>query len=166
MDQIFLLGYHILIATGIALVAVGASDAADAKNATEFNSAESKSKVGAVLLFLGWIILLLKAIMSAMPGHLSMRQQSQHDDGTRLLIAVLLAQPFMAVRVIATIVYFATGNQSINGATGTLGVKIGLYFLMELAVMLLLVGTGVATRNVKNHQAKEMRGTDLALAGR
>jgi len=138
--------------TGVALVAVGASKLADATTPDALHSATTLAKAGAAILFLGWIFLAAVAIVSALDGHMHPYHQSQYDDGTRLLIAVLLALPFLAVRVIMSLAFFASGNADLGPSTSPMVVRVIPYFLMELAVTLLLIAAGVYTRNIRHHR--------------
>ncbi len=164
LEHLTILTYHVFIVTAVALVAVGASNASDSHaTASAHAQAMTLSKVGVVLLFLGWLILAAQAVLSTMQRHKqpssstqSSRSdgrdpRSQHDDGTCLLIAVLLAQPFLLVRVASSLAYFVSGNPTINPSTSPLGARIGLYFLMELLAVLILLAAGIVTRNVQRH---------------
>jgi hypothetical protein len=144
--------------TGIALVAVGASNLADITDTASHVELEQDAKLakaGAAILGMGWLVLAVVALLSALSGIRRIRDQSQHHDGTRLLIAVLVALPFLAVRVFASLAYFVSEDQATNAATGTMGSKIGLYTIQELVVTLLLIGAGLWTRNIGRHVADE-----------
>jgi len=142
--------------TGVALVAVGASHLAEATTSDALHSATTLAKVGAAILFLGAIAVAVVAILSALDGHMHPHHPSQYDDGTRLLIAVLLALTFLFVRDIMSLAFFASGNTDLGPSTGPTVVKVIPYFLMELAVTLLLICAGILTRNIKHYQTDDV----------
>lgn len=154
-ELIGILVYHILVMTGVAIVAVGVSKAANADTKDEASRDMKMAKAGTAILCVGWVALALMLIRSVMPGVGNGGPKTQHNQGTRLLIAVIVAIPFLAVRVFSSLAYFVSGNEDLNAATGKLGFKVGLYAIPEVLVTLLLLGVGRSTRNIAREPSKK-----------
>ncbi|KAF9878127.1 integral membrane protein [Colletotrichum karsti] len=148
-DLLFVLKYHTFTMLGVVLVAVGMSRIMGNASQETVSKGWTIAIVGAVILFLSWVILLAAAGFSVFLGGLSSDGRSkQQRAATMLLVAVLAALPFVGVRVIATLAYLATKNSSIGAATGSVVAKVWLYLFEELAATLILVINGILTMNI------------------
>ncbi|KAM0424501.1 hypothetical protein ACHAPT_010215 [Fusarium lateritium] len=114
------------------------------------------AKVGAVVLLLAWLAVAVVAIRGALSGHLRIKNQSPHNHSSRLLLAVLIALPFVGIRVVATFIYVIAENQSLSAMTGSLGARVGLYLFEEITATLIMAGVGIITRNIQKQPEDEM----------
>lgn len=166
-ELVWVLALHILITTAVALTASGAS-AMSKPDATDDDRAKDKTlvTVGMVLLLLSWVQIALVAGVSfiARP-HAVASGQDDHRQGNRLVYAVLFSVPFIGIRIIVSLVYFATQNQNLSPVAGSMGVKVGLGFIEELLVSIAFVVVGVVTRNVGKGRTRQKVSTEQAAWG-
>ncbi|KAH8879160.1 hypothetical protein GQ53DRAFT_855258 [Thozetella sp. PMI_491] len=153
-DHIRTLGFHILVIGGTVLVAIGSSRLSHDTDLEKTHKDQNLAKAGVVFLFIGWILLSIMSIVSASTIRRDTGRNSQNNDGTRLVLAVLLAIPFIGIRAIASLASITGGNPDISAATGTLGAKVGLYIIEELAATLVLIGAGIRTINIRSQRTK------------
>jgi len=138
--------------SGIALVAVGISNLSNAT--TDVDRDYMLAVIGVAILLVAWIALVCGAVFMAM-------LRSVHDKGSSyLLIAVLLCLPFVGVRTISSLVFFATRNRDLSAAGGKVGFRVGLYLVQEWIVSFILVGAGLLTRNIRRSCVVERRLND------
>ncbi|KAH6867192.1 hypothetical protein B0T10DRAFT_451939 [Thelonectria olida] len=163
-ETIIIIIFHMLIMFGIALIAVGMSRLTRSKIQDSVNHAWTLARIGATVLFLGWVAVTVVATLSGLKAYLHIKEQPQRNDGTRLLIAVIIALPFVGIRVIAAFVYLITGNESLSAVTGALGVRVGLYLIEEIIATLVLVGAGIVTRNIRRQFEDEVLSEGTALS--
>jgi hypothetical protein len=120
--------------------------------------------VGMVLLLLSWIYISLVAmatfIIQPRVSSVSSRNQKQ---AKWLLYAILLAIPFLGIRIVTSLVYFTTQNQALNPVTGDLGYRVGLGFIEELVISIAFLVVGVTSRNIG--KAVPTANTELREAG-
>ncbi|KAH6658430.1 hypothetical protein BKA67DRAFT_533583 [Truncatella angustata] len=150
VDTIWVLLLHVVISTAVALTGVGASGMSKADITEDVRNKDKKLViVGMVLLLLSWVCISMVTAASflARPRTTSSGSTDQKQ-GKWLLYAVALAIPFLGIRIITSLVYFSTQNQSLSPVTGDIGYKVGLGFIEELIVTVAFVFAGVATRNV------------------
>ncbi|KAI4592178.1 hypothetical protein KJ359_011416 [Pestalotiopsis sp. 9143b] len=166
-ELIWVLALHILITTAVALVASGAS-AMSKPDTTGDDRAKDKTlvTVGMVLLLLSWVQIALVAGVSFIARPRA--GTSGHDDhrqGTRLVYAVLFSVPLIGIRIIVSLVYFATQNQALSPVAGSMGAKVGLGFIEELLVSVAFVVVGVMTRNVGKGRTRQKVSSEQAAWG-
>ncbi|KAI0123288.1 hypothetical protein BJ170DRAFT_736528 [Xylariales sp. AK1849] len=149
-DLIWVVVLHFVITTAVALTGSGASGASK-PTATPDERAGSLNlvKVGMILLLLSWITFSALAVFSFIQAP----RRSSHklpflQYGKWLLDAVLVAIPFIGIRVITSLVYFTTQNPALNPSTGEIGYRVGLGFIEELVVSIGFVVVGILTRNI------------------
>ncbi|KAI1653461.1 hypothetical protein F4813DRAFT_383245 [Daldinia decipiens] len=150
-DAPYLIFFHILVTTAIALVASGAANVNDdTLPPDQIKRSLALMKGGMILLLLGWLSL---AVVTLTTFRDSLTRESRKlagsEAGKKLLLAVTIAIPFLGIRVLERVVYFFTQNQEINPATGSLGLRVSLEVIEEIIVTLLFVFTGIMTRNIK-----------------
>ncbi|KAI8963492.1 hypothetical protein F5Y11DRAFT_319405 [Daldinia sp. FL1419] len=151
IDTPYLIFFHLLVTTAIALVASGASKLDDDKlPPDQIKKGHSLAKVGMIMLFLGWFsIAMLVYITYKESQARNFRKPSKSETGKKLLLAVTISLPFLGIRVLDRMVYFYTQNPELNPVTGSLGLRVGLEVIEEIIVTLLFIVVGIATRNVR-----------------
>ncbi|KAI2779906.1 hypothetical protein F4815DRAFT_471562 [Daldinia loculata] len=150
-DAPYLIFFHILVTTAIALVAAGASKINDDTLPPDhIKRSLALVKGGMIILLLGWLSL---AVITLTTFRDSLVRESKKlagsESGKKLLLAAAIAIPFLGIRVLERVVYFFTQNQELNPVTGSLGLRVGLEVIEEIIVTLLFVFTGIMTRNIK-----------------
>ncbi|KAJ9148472.1 hypothetical protein NKR23_g4823 [Pleurostoma richardsiae] len=152
---------HILVGAAIGPLAAGASNIpSDISSPSKLRSDYDMAGAGAVIMLLIVAGVFAKALtsragndaqsQSTVPGR-RRRQQL----GGRLVSAVLVAAAFLAIRVIASVVYFFSRNQNLNPVGGNWAYHVCMYFLPELAAALVLLTAGLATRGVTREKEVE-----------
>jgi heme/copper-type cytochrome/quinol oxidase subunit 2 len=142
------------------MTAAGASGMSQPDATDEIRTKDKKLvTVGMVALLISWVLITLVAVTSffARPSTRAAAAHSDIKQGNRLLYAVLFALPFLGIRVVVGLVYFATLNQDLSPVSGTLGYKVGLGFIEELLISLAYVTVGIVTRNVGKEGATTRR---------
>lgn len=134
---------------GIALVAVGMSKLMNGKTQDKIDQAWTIAKVGAAVLLLACLAMIVVAVQCSLKGYLRFKRQTSPSHSSWLLLAVLMALPFVSIRVLATFIYLVTENQSLSPMTGSLGARVALYFFPEMVATLIMVVVGVKTRNIR-----------------
>ncbi|KAI1468231.1 uncharacterized protein F4812DRAFT_425999 [Daldinia caldariorum] len=156
-DTQYLVLFHGLVTTAIALVASGASKL----NNTTLSPDQLKRslnlvKGGMILLLLGWLSL---AVVTLTTYGNSLTQRSRRlaagESGKALLLAVAISIPFLGIRLLERAVYFFTQNQDLSPVTGSLGLRIGFEVIEEIIVTLVFVFTGILTRNIRMIAAED-----------
>ncbi|KAK9426732.1 hypothetical protein SUNI508_00259 [Seiridium unicorne] len=166
IDIIWVVALHMLISTAVALTAVGASGMSQPDTTEEKRDNDKKLvTVGMVLLLLSWIYISLVAIASfIVRPRTSCGGPRDQKQGKCLLYAVMLAIPCLGIRIITSLVYFASQNPALNPVTGEIGYKVGLGFIEELIISIAFVVAGVATRNIgKDHSAARVGSEEFGL---
>ncbi|UNI22778.1 hypothetical protein JDV02_008634 [Purpureocillium takamizusanense] len=147
---------HILVATGVAMVGVGAGGLL---GNTPKASDLSNVKVGMVLLEATWGVLVLWALWTLWSARGGGRKTggSRHGgapvglamrEGSLLLTGTLIALFLVEISVIYMLIAEFTQRADLNIATGSLGVRVVLGFLPELLTAIVLVCVGIMTRGV------------------
>ncbi|KAI1409209.1 hypothetical protein F5Y13DRAFT_182113 [Hypoxylon sp. FL1857] len=154
LDTPYMVFFHLLVTTAIALVAAGASKLNDTSLPPDQTKRSSNLvKVGMVMLLLGWITLALATLVTGIGAiqHTSTRMSTKLADnsgGKKLALAVAFSIPFLGIRIMERLIYFFTNNPDLNPLTGSLGLRVGLEVIEELIVTLSLLVAGIVTRNV------------------
>ncbi|KAI1136463.1 hypothetical protein F5Y05DRAFT_391364 [Hypoxylon sp. FL0543] len=155
LDTPFMIFFHLLVTTAIALVAAGAAKLNNTSlPPDQLKRSQNLVKVGMVMLLLGWISLALATLATAIcavqhtSSHMSSKL-SESGGAKKLLLAVAFSIPFLGIRVMERLVYFFTNNQDLNPVTGSLGLRVGLEVIEELLVTSALLIAGIVTRNIK-----------------
>lgn len=144
-DHIYLLLLHLTLAAAIALLAAGASSLQTASSAAALTTAWDLAGVGALLLLAALALVFLGAVYTLLCHKPVSQQQCL---ARRIVGAVAVAAPVLAVRVVGAAVADWGRRVDLNPVTGGLGFKVGLDLVPEvLAAVVLLVG-GLAARNV------------------
>ncbi|KAI0836943.1 hypothetical protein F5Y06DRAFT_272667 [Hypoxylon sp. FL0890] len=156
LDTPFMVFFHLLVTTAIALVAAGAAKLNNTSlPPDQLKRSQGLVKGGMVMLLLGWISL---AMVTLATGIAAVQHTSSHtstklsgSSGAKtLLLAVALSIPFLGIRVLERLVYFFTENPDLNPVTGSLGLRVGLEVIEELIVTSALLIAGIITRNIKS----------------
>ncbi|KAI0380483.1 hypothetical protein F5Y04DRAFT_99237 [Hypomontagnella monticulosa] len=157
-DLAYLIIFHLLVTTAIAIIASGASDLSKTTlSPDQINRDNALVKAGIVMLFVGWISLAILTIMTF--RHISTRTSGKLADngaGKKLLLAVAVSIPFLGIRVLERLVYYFTQNPLLDPISGSFGLRVGLEVVEEIIVTLLLVVAGVLTRNIGSVAATDV----------
>lgn len=137
---------HLIITAGLALVASGASSfgAKDGKDMKD----EIFVKTGVVILVTAWLLIAAGTLVSFLPSQYN-RHAPAFIDGSKLLYAVLFSLPFVSIRLIYNVVSIFSPAKDLNPVSGSLGLKIGLSFLMELITVVAFTLVGLATHRIR-----------------
>ncbi|KAI0179863.1 hypothetical protein GGR52DRAFT_215953 [Hypoxylon sp. FL1284] len=151
-DVTYLVLFHLVVTTAIALVASGASKMSDATaTRDELKSSEALVKAGMVTLLLCWLSLAFFTMQPFLYLLTPVTRKTAGDAGAKyLLLAVTISIPFLGIRVLERLVYYFTQNEQLNPVTGSLGLQVGLEVIEELIVTLSLIITGIMSRNLKH----------------
>ncbi|OTB02052.1 hypothetical protein M426DRAFT_265148 [Hypoxylon sp. CI-4A] len=150
VDTHFAIFFHLLVTTAIALVAAGASKLSNTTlPADQVKRGSGLVKGGSFLLLISWILLGGVTVVTFLANSSRESKRLQQNGGKNLLWAVALSIPFLGIRVLESLVYYFSQNQSLNPVTGSLGLRVGLQVIEELVVTLALVAAGIVTRNIR-----------------
>lgn len=149
-DTPYLIIFHLLVTTAIAIIAAGASNLSSATlSPDQINRDNALVKAGIVMLFLGWISL---AILTFTTFQYILTRRSrklaESEAGKNLLLAIAISIPFLGIRVLERLVYYFTQNPLLDPVSGSLGLRVGLEVVEEIIVTVLLVIAGLLTRNI------------------
>ncbi|CAN8104782.1 unnamed protein product [Discula destructiva] len=160
LDRSFILMFHLAVGVAIALLAAGASNLQKPSTRADpekLAKAWRMAGVGALILFAALALVFLGAVYTFLCHRTPVATQQQLAQ--RLVLAVGVASPLLAVRVVGSAAYYFGKNADMNPVTGVWGIRIGLYLVPEvLAACVLLVG-GLLSRNVA------AQGFDAVLGG-
>ncbi|KAI1441333.1 hypothetical protein F5Y02DRAFT_399866 [Annulohypoxylon stygium] len=149
-DTPYLIFFHILVSTAIALVASGASKLSDTTlPPDQMKRSHGLVKGGMVLLLLGWISLAIVTLATFQ--YASIRgsgKMTAFEGGRKLLFAVAFSIPFLGIRVLESLIFFFSQNPLLNPVSGSLGLRVGLQVIEEIIVTLSLMTAGILTRNI------------------
>ncbi|KAJ5603357.1 hypothetical protein N7537_006313 [Penicillium hordei] len=143
---------HVLVATGVAMVGVGAGGLL---GDTPKPSDLSNIKVGMVLLEVAWGVLALWGLWTLWNGTGGGRKSTGNRDvpaglaareGWLLLTGTLLALALVEISVVYMLIAEFTQRADLNPMTGSLAVRVVLGFFPELLAAIVLVFAGFVTR--------------------
>ena len=159
LEWAFVIVNHVIVATGIALAAVGGSKLTEAL--TEHDRDSDKA-----LLLAGYFIILAAMIGQLVYAALTLRVLRHiptKDVTTRasgpsvLMMGVLLAVVVLLARIIYSVVFAFTLNPSLSPYTGSLAVKVVPIFLVQLIAALFIGTAGFLTRDMARSQYPQER---------
>lgn len=172
MEVILILIFHVVVASAIALLAIGASGLSSAKDQADPTKLHSDLHLagGGALILIAVIAVLFAGAVSSYRGSSSSRSSSNNNNkyrqqqqrvvpllGRRLVVAVGLACPFLLVRVAGSAAYFfGGGDPDLSPVAGTWGCRVGLYLVPEVVAAVTLLAGGLAARDVSR---REQRGS-------
>ncbi|MCJ1399121.1 hypothetical protein MMC11_002323 [Xylographa trunciseda] len=137
--------YHFAVTIALILIIVGV---VNLENGTLNTTTTSLLQAGAAVLIVCWAALVLWT-------RLSMREQGKdldataYTDGTKLLYAVLIALPLVAVRLIYAVVSLLMEvNGTGSGFTTSVAAKVLMSVVPEMLATIVFVVAGVATRDM------------------
>lgn len=137
--------FHIIVATAIALTAVGASNLSAAVSKptapAQLNNDWNLAGAGATMLLLSVVAVVISAV-------LTLRSGDKRSGGRQLVKAVLVACPLLIVRMTGSVSFFFGQRLDMSPATGALGFRVGLYLVPEVLAVLALIVGGLLTRNI------------------
>ncbi|PTB42441.1 uncharacterized protein TrAFT101_008465 [Trichoderma asperellum] len=150
--------FHGIVTTGVALLAVGASnlDSSDAKSSDASTNA-SLVKVGIALLTLSWAIIAIVSVWTLARPATCSKSKSATAAGTKLLWSVLVSNVFSGIRVIYALVALVTQDKSLSLLTGSLTIRVILSLIPELISVLAFITAGLFTRNAARDSLKAKR---------
>ncbi|KAJ4387665.1 hypothetical protein N0V93_008262 [Gnomoniopsis smithogilvyi] len=152
VDIIFVLLFHLVVAGAIALLAAGASGLQSATNQadpTKLNTDWHLAGVGGLILVAVIALLFLGAVYAYICYKPSNMQQHLAQ---RLVVAVAVACPLLAIRMIGSAAFYFSENLDMNPMTGTWGFKVGLYLIPEVLAACTLLAGGLVTRNIRERE--------------
>ncbi|KAL7896631.1 hypothetical protein HDV63DRAFT_68799 [Trichoderma sp. SZMC 28014] len=159
--------FHVLVTTGVAIVASGASSLQSSSDKPVDSSKVSKDassvNTGMGLLTLAWAIIAIVSVWILARPAKSPMPRSIFVAGTRLLWAVIVSDIFSGIRVIYSLIALVTKDKNLNPQTGTLAIRVILGLIPELISALTFVTAGLATRHVNRESqslAKRSPGRD------
>ncbi|KAM0523130.1 hypothetical protein ACHAPE_001622 [Trichoderma viride] len=155
--------FHILVTTGVAIVASGASSLQStddkAVDASKASKNASSVRTGLSLLTLAWAIIAIVSVWLLARPAKSPMPRSITAAGTKLLWAVLVSDIFSGIRVIYSLIALVTKDKNLNPQTGSLAIRVILGLIPELVSALAFVTAGLLTRHVaRESQAKRSSG--------
>ncbi|KAI0145344.1 hypothetical protein GGR57DRAFT_300857 [Xylariaceae sp. FL1272] len=143
--------FHLVVATGIALVGTGAAALEQASDASRSDLV--LLDIGVALLATAWLILCFWTAASFLPlQHIA--TATAHSEGSVLLHAVALSLLPTGIRVLYTLVALASQKPYLNPATGSLTIRVILSFLPELGVTILFIFAGARSKNAVRQNRK------------
>ncbi|KAI1103044.1 hypothetical protein F4804DRAFT_247265 [Jackrogersella minutella] len=150
-DIPYLIFFHIVVTTAIALVASGASKLNDnTLPPDQMKSSQSLVEGGMVLLLLSWISIAILTVATFQHTLIrESRKLAEIEGGKKLLLAVTFSVPFLGIRVLERFIYFFTENPELNPVSGSLGLRVGLEVIEEIIVTFSFVIAGIITRNIR-----------------
>lgn len=148
IDLIYVLLFHAVVAAAVALLAAGASglQSPDTQsNPTKLNTDWLLAGVGGLLLLSTVLLVFLGAVYTYLCYKPETTQQSRAQ---RLVVAVAVACPLLAIRIIGSTVYFFSKNLEMSPVSGTWWFRAGLYLVPEVLAACALLAGGLVGRNV------------------
>ncbi|OAA65878.1 hypothetical protein SPI_02665 [Niveomyces insectorum RCEF 264] len=137
--------FHFLVATGIALLAVGVSGlASDHPQANDNQLLD----VGLAMLAVSWALLGLSVVALFFErGNYAATYSSGTTTLPKLLMSVVFALPFIGIRLFYSIVALTTRKPYLSPVSGALTIRVLLSFLPEVITVLGFLVAGFKTRN-------------------
>lgn len=150
IDLIYVILFHAVVAAAVALLAAGASGLQSKEtqnNPTKLNTDWLIAGVGGVLLLSTVLLVFLGAVYTYLCYKPETTQQrlAQH-----LVVAVAVACPLLAIRIIGSTVFFFSKSMEMSPVSGTWGFRVGLYLIPEVLAACALLAGGLVGRNVVN----------------
>ncbi|KAK8078774.1 integral membrane protein [Apiospora phragmitis] len=155
MEWLLVLVFHAIVTPGVALLATGASGLLQ-PNATSKDLV--LVNVGIALLVAAWLVLCICAALSLRPSSRQKKKEGKvmdiatpttaHGYGTKLLLGVAAALPFIGIRVLYSLVALTTRLPYLNPSTGALSIRVVIVFLPELIACIVLIVAGLVTQRV------------------
>ncbi|KAI1075963.1 hypothetical protein F5B20DRAFT_343677 [Whalleya microplaca] len=140
--------FHFQVMTAIALVAVGASNLNKATLIPDQVSHNlSLVRAGMIILLIAWVFLTVLAVVTLGALSHKRRTMENYTEEKKLLLVILIAIPFLGIRVFERLVYYFTQTTLVDPITRSIGLRTGLEVIEEIIVTLLLVIVGIMTRN-------------------
>ncbi|KAI0506696.1 hypothetical protein F5B22DRAFT_650514 [Xylaria bambusicola] len=155
--------FHLIVATGIALVGTSASALEQGSNATQSDLV--LLNIGIALLAAAWLILCFWTATSFLPSQ-HIQTAAAHVEGTLLLYAIAFSLVPTGIRVVYTVVALVSQKPYLNPVTSFLAIRVILSLLPELSVTILFIVAGVRSRNAvrqyredsqRKHHVRERR---------
>lgn len=158
-DLVFVLLFHTVVAAAIALSATGASglqSTKDQADPTKLNTDWHLAGIGGVILISAITLVFLGAVYtylcyrpsSSKDNNTTPQQQQQQRLAQTLVVAVILACPLVAIRMIGSAAFYFSENLDMSPLSGTWGFRVGLYLVPELLAACALLAGGLVARNV------------------
>ncbi|KAH9906542.1 hypothetical protein F4778DRAFT_655942 [Xylariomycetidae sp. FL2044] len=143
--------FHVIVATGVALVGTGAAALEQSSEATQSDLV--LLDVGVSMLAASWLILCFWTAISFLPAQ-QIKTATSHSGGTVLLYSVALSLMFTGIRVLYTLIALVSRRTYLNPVNGSLALRVVLSFLPELIVTILFIVAGIRTRNAVGQHNK------------
>jgi hypothetical protein len=140
---------ELLVLVGLILGIVGGVDAADDYVKSGRYQPGSLNKAGTALMIIAWVLLVIATALTS-----SSISHAEHGE-RRLLMAIVLALPFLLVRLIYSIFSTFTHEQSFNLLDGSVTVLLCVALIEEFIVVLIFEGTGLTLKKVVHEEHVE-----------
>ncbi|RFU30650.1 hypothetical protein B7463_g5684, partial [Scytalidium lignicola] len=144
IEWILTLLIHIIVTTGLAIVASGASAFKVENHSNDLNLA----KIGILILLISWFFIFATTLFSFLP-HQQDAQAVGYRDGSLLIYGVMFSLPFTCIRLTYATISIFVGSASLNQVTGSLAVRVCLSMLPELITIMTFMTVGLMTRNTR-----------------
>jgi len=133
---------QILIAIGLILSIVGGTNSISPSGTF---TVQTTSKAGVLLYVVGWVILTLRTIFT-------IPQFSSHTGEKRIAIAVIIALPFIAVRIIYSLLAVFLHNHDFSLINGSVTIWVVMAVLEEFFVVIIYLAVGWKAEALPAHK--------------
>jgi hypothetical protein len=131
---------QLLITVGLILCIVGGTNST---SSTGVYQPQSETKVGVVLYVVAFIAI------AAISGVTAAKLSNAPSQDKRLVWAVLIALPFIFVRLVYSLISVYSHNHNFNLLTGSVAIRVVMAVLEEMAVVVLYLAIGWKTDALK-----------------
>lgn len=151
-DIIFVILFHAVVAAAIGLLVAGALglQSAASPDPTKLNTDWHLAGVGGLILLSAITLVFLGATYTYLCHKPSSTQQHLSQ---RLVVAVAVACPLLAIRTVGSTAFYFSENLDMNPVSGTMGFRVGLYLVPEVLAACALLAGGLVARNVREERA-------------
>lgn len=149
MGWIMDLSLHVLVVTGVALLATGNSNAATATILSDINKYRALAYTGAILLLVAWLLIYAWAYWTFRVSSKQKKEGVHNPLARTLLTEIMISLHFTGVRVCYSVVYTFDHSQSLSPVTASFVVDFFLIFLVQLLAATVLMLGLVVTRSIR-----------------
>ncbi|ORY61459.1 uncharacterized protein BCR38DRAFT_411332 [Pseudomassariella vexata] len=142
LEWLLVLVFHIFVVGGVALVAAGSAKLQNHQQPIE--KSEKIVKAGISILTVSWGILVGWVGLSFVAPRIS--NSTTERAGTTLLKSVCFSLAFVGIRVFCSLAALCTQKAYLNPTTGSLAIRVVLFFLSELIATLAYITAGFKTQ--------------------
>lgn len=162
IGRLFELVLHVLVVTGIVLLALGRTRAAEAATSSNANRYRGLEYGGAVLLLLAWLSVCAVALLTAFTAYRQKRPDQQRRGAGLLAYEIVMSLVFTGIRVIYTMVYTFDSRSQVQPTTASFVIYFLLLFLSQLIAVIIIAVALVITRNMNQEFFRTTRPGDTS----